>query len=151
MTSFDALLRELDGHQVACILVGGAAAIAHGSSRLTQNLDLVYERTQKTSIGLSKPWPLLDLTLKHGLNFTLITTLGAIDLLGEIPGGGSYADLVAAAVRLRVFGRDCLCLSLQQLIRAKRASGRPKDWEALAELEAIAEESGATGNGVTGS
>lgn len=54
MTSFDALLRELAGHQVAFILVGGAAAIAHGSSRLTQDLDLVYERTPENIDRLVK-------------------------------------------------------------------------------------------------
>jgi hypothetical protein len=76
----------------------------------------------------------------RGLNFRLVTTLGDIDLLGEIPGGGRYDDLAGGAVWLEVFGTRCLCLSLTQLIRTKRASGRPKDWEALAELEAIEEE-----------
>jgi len=45
MTDFDALLARLSQHEVAYILVGGAAAIAHGSSRLTQDLDIVYQRT----------------------------------------------------------------------------------------------------------
>ena len=43
-------------------------------------------------------------------------------------------------MELHVFGIHCLCLSLSQLIRAKRAAGRPKDFEALAELEAIQDE-----------
>ena len=79
-------------------------------------------------------------TLARGLNFTLVTSLGEIDLLGEIPGGGAYDDLVPEAIELQVFGRRCLCLSLRQLIQARRAAGRPKDLEALAEPEAIAEE-----------
>lgn len=45
MTSFDSLLRALAGHGVQFIVVGGAAAIAHGSSRLTQDLDIVCERS----------------------------------------------------------------------------------------------------------
>jgi hypothetical protein len=76
------------------------------------------------------------------LNFTLVTSLGDIDLLGEIPGGGTYEELSAGAVELQVFRMRCLCLSLPQLIRAKRAAGRPRDLEALAELEAIEEEGG---------
>jgi hypothetical protein len=44
MTDFDALLATLAEHEVAFILVGGAAAIAHGSARLTQDLDIVYQR-----------------------------------------------------------------------------------------------------------
>lgn len=70
-----------------------------------------------------------------------MTSLEDIDLPGEIPGGGSYEDLAASAIELKIFGTRCLCLSLAQLIRAKRAAGRPKDLEALAELDAIAEES----------
>lgn len=69
-----------------------------------------------------------------------MTSLGDIDLLGEIPGGGTYEDLRADAIRLSIFDVECLCLSLPQLIRAKRAAGRPRDLEALAELEAIQEE-----------
>jgi hypothetical protein len=45
MTDFDALLAALGRHEVAFIVVGGAAAIAHGSARLTQDLDIVYERS----------------------------------------------------------------------------------------------------------
>jgi hypothetical protein len=74
------------------------------------------------------------------LNFTLETSLGPIDLLGEIPGGGNYMDLVDASVELRLFAGAVKCLSLEQLIRAKRAAGRPRDLEALAELEALREE-----------
>ena len=45
MTEFEALLAALARHAVAFIVVGGAAAIAHGSSRLTQDLDIVYDRS----------------------------------------------------------------------------------------------------------
>ena len=78
--------------------------------------------------------------MERGLNFTLVTSLGDIDLLGEIPGGGGYDDLKAGSIELQVFQAKCLCLSLTQLIRAKRAAGRPKDLEAPAELEVIDEE-----------
>jgi hypothetical protein len=70
----------------------------------------------------------------------LVTSIGDIDLLGEIPGGGSYRDLCEGAIGLQIFYTDCLCLSLPQLIRAKRAAGRPKDLETIAELETIEEE-----------
>jgi hypothetical protein len=156
MTDFDALLSTLSQHEVAYIVVGGAAAIAHGSARLTQDLDIVYSRAQanldRLAAALAQHRPYLRgappglpfvwsaATLARGLNFTLVTSLGDIDLLGEIPGGGAYEDLSAGAIELQIFGTQCLCLSLAQLIRAKRAAGRPKDLEALAELEAIEEE-----------
>jgi hypothetical protein len=50
--------------------------------------------------------------------------------------------LRGGAIELSVFGTSCLCLSLPQLIRSKVAAGRPKDLEALAELETIQEERG---------
>ena len=155
MTDFAALLKLLSKHQVEFVVVGGAAAIAHGSARLTQDLDVVYDRSpenlERLTAALKDEKPYLRgapaglpflwdrLTLSRGLNFTLSTSLGDIDLLGEIPGGGTYQDLKANAIELKVFETRCLCLSLKQLIRAKRAAGRPKDLEALAELEAIEE------------
>ena len=156
MTDFGALLVSLAGHEVAFIIVGGAAAIAHGSARLTQDLDIVYKRSPENldrlvaaltshkpylrgvTRGLPFVWD--STTLARGLNFTLITSLGEIDLFGEIPGGGAYDDLEAGAIELQLFGTHCLCLSLPQLIRTKRAAGRSKDLETLAELAAIEEE-----------
>ena len=156
MTDFAAMLGALVRHDVAFIVVGGAAAIAHGSVRLTSDLDIVYQRTlanlDRLLAALAEYQPYLrgappglpfqwdKTTLQRGLNFTLISSLGDIDLLGEIPGGGTYEDLLPGSVDLSVFGLRCRCLSLVQLIQAKRAAGRPRDLEILAELEAIEEE-----------
>ncbi|HLK62116.1 MAG TPA: hypothetical protein VKU19_01655 [Bryobacteraceae bacterium] len=158
MTNFEALLAALARNEVAFIVVGGAAAIAHGSARYTYDLDIVYERTalnmERLVSALAPYEPYLrgappglpffwDVrTLARGLNFTLVTSLGDIDLLGEIAGGGGYHDLLPNAVALEIFGSPCFALSISQLIRAKRAAGRPKDFEAIAELEAIQEERG---------
>jgi hypothetical protein len=141
---------------VEFIIVGGAAAVAHGSARLTQDLDLVYRRTpqniSRLVLALSpyKPYPRgapprlpfawNEQTLQRGLNFTLATPLGDLDLFGEITGGGGYDDLLADTARVEAFGTTCLCLSLRRLIQVKRAAGRPRDIEAIAELEVILEE-----------
>ena len=156
MTDFTALIRQLTKCEVQFIIVGGAAATAHGSARLTLDLDVVYSRKNKNleqlvralqSVepylrgappGLPFEWSVE--TIQRGLNFTLITTLGALDLLGEIVGGGGYEQLLPDTVRLDLGGVDCLCLSLERLIEVKRAAGRPKDLEAIAELERIQEE-----------
>jgi hypothetical protein len=153
-TDFERLLTELSKHQVALIVIGGAAAIALGSVRLTKVLDVVYQRSpanlDRLVSALSPFEPYLrgappglpfvwdSATLKRGLNFTLETTLGNIDVLGEIAGGGTYDDLLPSSIELDLFGICCRCL---QLIRAKRAAGRPRDFDAIAELEAIEEES----------
>lgn len=70
----------------------------------------------------------------------MTTTIGAIDLLGEITGGGGYDDLLPHASTITVFGRDVLLLDLPWLIRVKRAAGWPKDLEVIAELEILKEE-----------
>ena len=156
MIDFQTLLARLTRHEVEFIVIGGAAAIAHGAARLTQDLAIIYRRVpgnlERLVAALAdlKPYPrgappglpfLWDgTTLERGLNFTLATTLGDIDLMGEIPGGGNYQDLLPDSIELTLFGLPCRALSLDQLIRAKRAAGRPRDFEALAELEAIEEE-----------
>ncbi|HWP98906.1 MAG TPA: hypothetical protein VNK92_00415 [Vicinamibacterales bacterium] len=158
MTDFPALLRALAAAGVRFIVVGGAAAAAHGSARLTLDLDVVYERSPDNLArivdGLAPHRPYLrgappglpfrwDVdTLARGLNFTLQTDLGALDLLGEIAGGGRYDDLLPDTVAVQVFGIECRVLSLERLIAVKRAAGRPRDLEAIAELEAILEERG---------
>jgi hypothetical protein len=76
------------------------------------------------------------------LNFTLTTRLGDLDLLGEITGGGGFAQLHDHAPTIRLFDRNVRCLDLDWLIRVKRAAGRPRDLEAVAELEALRDERG---------
>lgn len=156
MTDFRQLLATLAEAQVEFIIVGGLAATAHGSARLTQDVDVVYARSSDNidrvvralapfrpylrgaPAGLPFVWD--RETIERGLNFTLTTTIGDIDLLGEITGGGGYAALAPHAVELDFFGLPCLCLDLPWLIRVKRAAGRPRDLEAIAELETLLEE-----------
>jgi hypothetical protein len=63
-----------------------------------------------------------------------------LDLLGEVVGGGTYEDLRPYSEEIEVFDAKCFCLGLERLIRVKRAAGRPKDFEVIAELETILEE-----------
>jgi len=152
-TDFEGLLRRLLEARVDFILVGGVAATVHGSARATFDIDIVYARSdenvQRLVAALAPAEPYLRgappglpfafdaLTVERGLNFTLETTLGDLDLLGEITGGGRYEDLVPFTVEISIFGFDCHCVTLAKLIELKRAAGRPKDNEVLAELEAL--------------
>ena len=79
-------------------------------------------------------------TLRRGLNFTLTTTLGDLDLLGVVTGGGDYTALLPYTSTMVLFGQQVRVIALPKLIELKRAAGRPKDFEALAELEALLEE-----------
>jgi hypothetical protein len=151
----EGLLQALDQAGVRFILVGGMAAIVHGAARLTYDLDIVYERSADNYVrlvaalgeiepylrgappGLPFRWD--SATIANGLNFTLTTKLGAIDLLGEIA-GGDYNRLHPYAVAKEAFGIQVPCLRLDKLIEVKRAAGRPKDLEAISELEALLDE-----------
>lgn len=156
MTDFRGLLRALADAELENILVGGVAATIHGATRLTYTIDVVYRRTpenlQRLASALAPYEPYLrgappglpfqwnTETLRRGLNFTLTTTLGSIDLMGDIAGGGSYDELLPHTREVKIFGVSCRCLKLDKLIEVKRAAGRPKDFEAIAELEALREE-----------
>jgi len=157
MTNFGSLLEILAKNGVEFILIGGVAATAHGSVRLTRDLDVVYRRTSESIGRLVKslaplrpslrgapvglPFRFDQKTVESGLNFTLQTDLGALDLFGEITGGGRYEDLQSHTIQIQIFGVNCRCLKLRRLIEVKRAVGRPRDLEAIAELEVLLEES----------
>lgn len=66
--------------------------------------------------------------------------MGPLDIFGEITGGGTYEQLSPHTVAVEIFGENCLTLDVQALIQAKRAAGRPKDFESIAELESVLEE-----------
>jgi predicted nucleotidyltransferase len=158
VTDFARLLGALDKTGVEYILIGGVAATVHGSSRLTQDVDICYARTDANVDRLVRalrplkpylrgaprglPFEWSAATLRAGLNFTLTTTAGEIDLLGEVTGGGSYNDLMRHTIEITLFTHRTRCLNLEWLIATKRAVGRPRDLEAIAELEALREEIG---------
>jgi predicted nucleotidyltransferase len=83
-----------------------------------------------------------DLTVAAGLNFTLTTARGDLDLLGEVTGGGTYEQLLPFTAEVTAFGITCRVVTLERLIQLKRAAGRPKDLEVIAELQALLEERG---------
>ena len=156
MTNFETVVRTLGDAGVDFVIVGGLAATIHGSARLTQDIDFVYARARSNVARLvaslkpyepylrgvpqGLPFDWSEETVERGLNFTLTTSIGDIDLLGEIIGGGRFEDLLPHCVVVDLFGHRCRCLDLPGLIRTKRAAGRPKDLEVIAELEALLEE-----------
>src|SRR5687767_7753598 len=77
------------------------------------------------------PFQFDEHTVQAGLNFTLITDAGAIDLLGEMTGVGSFDALAGRTTDVSLFGCTYRCVDLETLIAAKRAAGRPKDLEVI--------------------
>ena len=156
VTDFARLLAALADAQVQFIIVGGLAATVHGSSRLTQDVDIVYARSDgnlerltsalapfaRTFVGRRRAYRSSGRQRRcgEGSISRLPTIAGDIDLLGEITGGGGYEDLIAHTLTVNMFGRDQRCLDLPWLIRTKRAAGRPRDLEVIAELELLRDE-----------
>jgi Nucleotidyl transferase AbiEii toxin, Type IV TA system len=148
-----ALLRRLVDGGVDFVVVGGIAAVAHGSATFTQDLDIAYAPAQANLDRLGRV--LVDLgarlrgvtddvpfipdgrTLRRTRVLTLETPIGLIDLLAEPDGAPGYERLRERATREVIGGVEVLVASLDDLIAMKKAAGRPKDLVAVEELEAI--------------
>jgi len=152
---FGAILERLASHEVDFIVIGGLAASLHGSAYVTQDVDVCYGRSTRSLEQLCRalvdlhptlrgapeglPFRFDPVTVKAGLNFTLSTDLGPLDLLGEVSPFGGFDLLKPHAVEMDLAGHSVFVLSLSALIRTKRAAGRPKDLLVVPELEALLE------------
>lgn len=152
VTDFRGLIEALATEAVDFVIVGGVALVVQGAPRTTVDLDVCYarspdnlERLARALASLSPtlrgappglPFTLDVPTLRSGLNFTLDTRKGELDLLGEITGIGGFEEVVRHAVQLELYGQPVRVMSLDGLERAKRSAGRLKD---LADLAYIAE------------
>ena len=139
LTDFEAVLRSLSEAGVEFVVVGGLAATIHGSARLTQDIDVVYSRSSANIERLvavlgphapylrgappGLPFDWSAATVERGLNFTLTTAIGDIDLLGEITGAGDYDALVPHTVDVDIFGCRCRCLTFH----GSSAPSAPRD------------------------
>lgn len=149
------LLKALHEEGVKFVVIGGAAAVLQGSAYVTADFDLCYSREQENLKKLAaalapfNPSPRgapknllfkLDAdTLRSGLNFTLVTDLGDLDILGEVTGLGRYEEALTFSEEMEIFGMRCRVLTLEGLIKSKRAVARAKDLRLLPELEALLE------------
>lgn len=146
------LLRVLQEHDVAFVVVGLVAAIAQGSPTPTRDLDVTpsqtaenYERVaaalQQLEAKLRLPdgsaldFPIEADYLAGNTAWTLVTRFGVLDLVYLPAGTRGFDDLRRHAVELDLgSGRPVLVASLVDVIRMKQASGRPKDHAALPAL-----------------
>ena len=154
-SNVEKLVRTLYDQDVEFVIIGGAAAVLQGSAYVTADLDICYSRDKENLKKLAAalgplhpslrgapknlPFQLDAGTLRSGLNFTLTTDLGDLDLLGEVAGLGGYAEVLSFSEELELFGMRCRVLTLEGLIKTKRAVGRAKDLRLLPELEALLE------------
>lgn len=147
------LLRRLLEAGVEFVVVGGIAAAIHGSETDTQDVDIVsvFSRENMARLldalrdihprnaarpGLGSIPDDPDLLARHR-NLYLLTDLGRLDILGELPPLSGYAEVAAAADKTQVFGHTCAVINIDQLITIKRSVARRKDLIVADELEAI--------------
>ncbi len=155
-TDFFGVLELLVRREVQFVLIGGLAARLHGSPTVTMDIDICPARdtdnlgrlagalramdAQVPSVNETVPFELDVKTLGRSTNLTLMTSRGALDVLGEPAGTDGYRDLAANAITLEVEGLKLKVASLDDLMRMKEASGRPKDRIELEVLGALRDE-----------
>jgi hypothetical protein len=155
MIDLEKAITSLASQKVDYVIVGGVAISLHSSGYITRDLDFCYSRAKLNIVRLvaalapfrPKPrnWPaglpfiFDESTLRNGTNFTFETTIGDIDLLGEVKGLGDYADALLRSVTYTIYGSEVRALNLDALIDSKTAADRPKDHLVLPELVALRE------------
>lgn len=156
MTGSLAALRALADHDVRFVLIGGHAGLVHGSSLVTRDVDVCYDRdpgnlgrlttalhamhARLRGVDEDVPFVLDARTLCVGDSFTFETDHGAVDVLATPSGTRGYPDLAAGATRTDLGGFEVDVCSLDDLIRMKRATGRLKDSFAVEVLLALRDE-----------
>lgn len=154
------LFAALADHEVDYVLVGGLAAVLHGSPAMTNDADIVPRRDPENLGRLSGALGSLEARLRvaeapDGVAFDahpsllasmtmlhLTTRCGDLDLAFAPAGLDDYEALVANSVTFELADCRVRVASLADIIRSKTAAGRPKDHAVLPILHRLAEEIG---------
>lgn len=145
------LIKSLLDQEIEFILIGGYASVVYGSSHVTHDVDICSvlspDQIEKFRIALKDLHPIHRMNLEANIslndrpfpnedvqNIYLKTDAGVLDILTKVTGVGDYLELKKNAVSIPLFGRNCLVISLDDLIKAKAAMPRPKDKIILDEL-----------------
>jgi hypothetical protein len=155
---FDPLraLETLTRHGVDFVVIGAYAGRLLGSPTVTRDLDLCYSRErdnlERLAGALTKlharlrgappdlPFKLDARSLRAGDSFTFVTDAGDLDILGTPTGTDGYPDLVRSAQVMDLDGLRIRVVHIDDLIRMKRAAGRPKDLIEAEVLGAVRDE-----------
>jgi hypothetical protein len=143
------ILRRLAEHGVDYVLIGGLAVQTHGHVRTTNDADLIPAPDPANLKRLATALRSLDARvlnageedtpveakmLPRATIWQFVTPDGGIDVMHEVPGGRSYAELSERALRVRLGDVEVPVVDLDDLIQMKLARGRPTD---LADVAAL--------------
>jgi hypothetical protein len=145
------IFAALDAHKVEYVVIGGIAVQVYGHVRMTNDIDLIPSPTPQnlerlaTALNELKARVLnagseqleIDATmLPRATLWQLATTHGDIDVLHDAPGAASFPRLRERALLITLGDYSIPIASRDDLIRMKRAAGRPLD---LADIVALTE------------
>lgn len=155
MIDLEKAITSLSKNDVEYVIVGGVAITLHSSGYITRDLDFCYARDKEnikrlvTALAPFSPKPrnwsegshffFDESSLSSGTNFTFETTIGDIDLLGEVKGIGDFKNALSNSVTFEIYGFPVKAFDLDALIVSKTAADRPKDHLVLPELLALKE------------
>jgi len=152
------LLDVLARHGVHHVLIGGFAAVIHGSPYVTTDVDVVPDpaaaNLERLSAALDElhakvwtdavpagvPFDHDAASLAASRTWNLVTDFGRLDVTFEPSGTRGFADVARDAVHLTILGAEVDVASLADVIRSKEAAGREKDRLVLPVLRRILEE-----------
>ena len=149
--SFREILRLLNKHEVEYIVVGGVAAVIQGAPVTTFDLDALVRLSEGNADRLMLALGELDARYREheteinptkedilaGGHLLLLTRAGPLDVLGFIGDGNRYEDLVSHSEKVPMTIGTFRVLDLDELIRQKKSSDRPKDRAMLELLEEV--------------
>jgi hypothetical protein len=140
---YEEFLRLLDAHRVRYAVIGSFAVALHARPRYTKDMDILADPTRENAerllqalreFGFDSP----DLTADDFLDADRVVQLGyepvRIDLLTSVA-GCSFAEVWENRTTARFGSVEATFIGKAQLIKNKRASGRPQDLADLALLE----------------
>jgi hypothetical protein len=152
------LVATLEAHKVRYVIIGGLAAVLHGSPTVTGDADICPERSPENLERLAAALRELNARVRtstepDSLDFAcdpaflsrlkmvnLTTDFGDFDLSFEPAGFTGYDELVIHAVDVPIGGMSAKVASLADVIRSKETANRAKDRATLPILYALQDE-----------
>jgi predicted nucleotidyltransferase len=150
---FEVIIRAFVTAEIRFVVIGGVAAVVQGSARFTNDIDICYDDTAPNPgrlASLLASWHAYLRGVERGLPFvmderallttpimTLSTDKGDVDIMDRVAGLGDYRAVLREAEYAKIGAVRFRTLTLDGLIKAKRAAGRKRDLEHLVELEAL--------------